>query len=438
MIKTWLNDIKEGRPLWLAECREEMKEDPNAHQTIISVVTNDNETKEFPIMLPQVETAEEVALMSKFLDANRVNAALLLGQVDTTACRMPDPKDILAQMTSENSGSASDFVMPEEPLICGVDVGGTSIKLVLVEGDRLRRVLAYDWNPSIATEAAMILNPIYELIEMAANGEKLDGIGLAFPDLVINNKIYDGETPKTEGIRANKDIDYQAEFAKITNLDDFLRPLCKEGAPIRIINDGYMAAYTAYNELKQTDAGRELIKDGIIAIPIGTEIGFGWVKGDGTIPNYPGNIYKCLFRIDNDEEAGFMNQKKVLQAANMPLTNPKPCIEMLINMAESGEANAETIFKNVGKYVGHAIREINYFMQPETNKFLIMGGLTTSEYVFDLMSIGMQDIAPDAVVLQADEGLANTPIMKKLAEIDKTAVAQFAQAVGCIYYALEK
>ena len=437
MIKTWLNDIKEGRPLWLAECREEMKEDPEASQTKISVITSEGEPRDFSILLPKVDSAEEIALMSKYLDANRVNAALLLGQKDSTECSMPDTDSILAQMKSEKKDEP-EFKMPEEPLVCGVDIGGTDIKLILVEGDRIRRVLAYDWNPSIATEAAMIINPIYELIEMAANGMKLDGIGLAFPDIVVNNKIQDGKTPKTEGLRANKEIDYKAEFEKITNLDDFLRPLCKEGAPIRIINDGYMAAYTAYNELKQTEAGREVIKDGIIALPIGTDIGFGWVKADGTIPNYPGEIYRCIFRFDNDEDAHFMNQRRVLELANMPLTNPKPCVDMLINMAEGGEQNAEMIFKNIGAYVGHAIREINYFMKPETNKFLLMGRFVKSEYCFDLMSLGMQNVCPDAVVLQADEGLANTPIMKKLAEIDKTAVAQFAQAVGCIYYALEK
>ncbi|MDO5441649.1 MAG: hypothetical protein Q4F55_03750 [Bacillota bacterium] len=439
MIKTWLNDIKEGRPLWLAECREEMKEDAEATETKISVITNGGENKEFSILLPKVEIGEEFSLMAKFLDANRANAAFLLGQTDTTECRMPDTEEILAQMKSGKAEETKEeYQMPEEPLICGVDIGGTDIKLVLVEGERIRRVLAYDWNPSIATEAAMILNPIYELIEMAANGMKLDGIGVAFPDIVVNNKIIDGETPKTAGIRNNKDVDYKSEFEKITNMDSFLKPLCKEGAPIRILNDGYMAAYTVYNELKQTDAGREVIKDGIITLPIGTEIGFGWVDENGKIPNYPGNLYKCVFRIDNDEESHFMNQERVLKAANMPLTNPKPCVDMLINMAEGGEQNAETLFKNIGLYIGHAIREIKFFMKPKANTFIIMGRFAKSEYCFDLMSIGMQNIAPDAVVLQADEGLANTPIMKKIAEIDRTAVAQFAQAVGCIYYALEK
>ncbi len=436
MIKTWLNDIKEGRPLWLAECREEMKEDSEAVETKISVITNAGEAKEFGIFLPKVEMGEEFELMGRYLDSNRMNAAYLLGQIDTTDCAMPDSKAILSQMKSGEEKSA--YEMPEEPLICGVDVGGSDIKLILVEGARIRRVLAYDWNPSIATEAAMIMNPIYELIEMAANGMKLDGIGLAFPDVVRNNKIYDSQTAKTEGMRNNKDIDYKAEFEKLTNLDDFLKPLCKEGAPIRLLNDGYMAAYTAYNELKQTEAGKQIVKDGVIALPIGTDIGFGWVKSDGSIPDYPGNLYKCVFRFDNDADAHFMNQKRVLESANMPLTNPKPCVDMLISMAEGGEPNAEELFKNLGKYVGHAIREIDYFMQPETKTYLLMGRFAKSEYVFDLMSIGMQQVAPDAVVLQADEGLANTPIMKALAEIDKTAVAQFAQAVGCIYYVLEK
>ncbi len=435
MIKNWLNDIKEGRPLWLAECRQEAFDSTDTVKSSISVISDAGESKSFDINLPKVESDDEIQLMYCYLDANRVNAAMLLGQNDNTDCSMPDPKEILSKM--KGSGEKSKYEMPAEPLICGIDIGGSDMKLVLCEGSRIRRILAYDWNPSIATEAAMILNPIYELIEMAANGMKLDGIGVAFPDLVKDNKIVDSHTAKTAGLRANKEINYEEEFAKISDLEGFLRPLVKDGAPIRILNDGVMAAYTIYNELKQTEAGRELIKDGIIALPIGTEIGFGWVREDGKVSPYPGKISNCMFRFDNDEDAYFMNQERVLKAANMPITNPKPCVDLLINMAEGGEPNAEQIFKNVGLYIGHAIREIDYFMKPKTNKYFLLGRFAKSEFVFDLMSIGMQKIAPDAVVLQTDSSLANTPIMKAVAEISDEAVTQFAQAVGCIYYALD-
>ena len=37
----------------------------------------------------------------------------------------------------------------------------------------------------------------------------------------------------------------------------------------------------------------------------------------------------------------------------------------------------------------------------------------------------------------ADDGMANTPLMRRLAESGDVTVAQFGQAVGAIYYALD-
>lgn len=429
MIKNWLKDIKEGRPLWLAECREEMKEDTEAVRTDVSVITAEGEPRSFSVMLPKVEAGEEFELMSRYLDANRINAAALLGQLDDTDCALS------SAASKDTKAGQSSYVMPDEPLVCGVEVGGSDIKLILAEGDRIRRILAYDWNPSIATEAAMIMNPIYEFIEMAANGSKLDAIGMAFPCLVTDNKIYADEAAISSGIRESKGKVAGDELAKLRQLDDFLRPLCKEGAPVRILSDGYMAAYTLHNELRHSEAGRELIKDGIIALSLDSDIAFGWVRSDGRIPSLPGRLERCIFRIDSEEDAGFMDQDKILNAASMPLTNPKPCIDLLMNMAEGGEQNAEIIFKDLGLYLGHAIREIDFFVNPGTKHYIVLGRMAKNEYIFDLMSIGMQSIAPDAVVLQIDKGAANTPLMKAVADMGDVAIAEFARTAGCVHYA---
>ena len=45
-----------------------------------------------------------------------------------------------------------------------------------------------------------------------------DAIGLCFPDVVIRNRIVGGETYKTRGMRENAALDYEAQFAKITDL----------------------------------------------------------------------------------------------------------------------------------------------------------------------------------------------------------------------------
>lgn len=385
-----------------------MKEAADAVSSDISVITNEGVSETFSILLPKVEAPEEFELMSRYLDANRLNAAALLGQLDNTDCASIPVSAITARLKERPE---ANYDMPEEPLVCGVSAGLSDIKLILAEGGRIRRILSYDWNPLIATEDAMISNPIYELIEMAADGRLLDAIALSVP----GNEV----------------------FLRIKDLDKKFKPLCRDGAPVKLLDSGNMAAYSVYNELKYTKAGQELIKDGIIALELEGDIAFGHVRADGSIPSLPGALSKCIFRIDSEEEAGFPDQGAILKSAGMPVNNPKPCIDLLMNMAEGGEQNAETVFKNIGLYLGHAIREIDFFMRPGTDKYILLGSFAKSEYVFDLMSIGLQKTAPDAVVLQIDRGIANSPIMKALAEMGDIAIAEFAKTAGCVYYALE-
>ena len=55
--------------------------------------------------------------------------------------------------------------------------------------------------------------------------------------------------------------------------------------------------------------------------------------------------------------------------------------------------------------------------------------------MFELMCEGAKRIVPDIELAVADEGLANTGLMKQLAAQPDYTVAQFAQAVGAVYYA---
>ena len=55
--------------------------------------------------------------------------------------------------------------------------------------------------------------------------------------------------------------------------------------------------------------------------------------------------------------------------------------------------------------------------------------------LFELMCEGAKRIVPDIELAVADEGLANTGLMKQLAAQPDYTVAQFAQAVGAVYYA---
>jgi len=182
-------------------------------------------------------------------------------------------------------------------IICGMDVGGTDIKIVLVKDGKIDCYKEYDWFPASFKESSQLIEPIclivrlmrakisldhsngasdaksalisdinkaldknatedymlaaVEKTEAFPNGKftEIDAIGLCFPDVVVKDKVVGGEVYKTRGIRNNADIDYEKDFLKLTNLNDRLHELIKKGGAVNIINDGPMASFTAAVEI---------------------------------------------------------------------------------------------------------------------------------------------------------------------------------------------
>jgi hypothetical protein len=53
---------------------------------------------------------------------------------------------------------------------------------------------------------------------------------------------------------------------------------------------------------------------------------------------------------------------------------------------------------------------------------------------FSLIEKGFNNVIPEVTLFVADDTLANTPLMQQLKEDEMYTVAQFAQAVGAIYF----
>ena len=119
----------------------------------------------------------------------------------------------------------------------------------------------------------------------------LDVLGVSFPDVVIRNRIVGGETYKTRGMRENAALDYEAQFAKITDLCMLLQAYTVPGGVVMNTNDGPMAAFTA--AVEQAAAGADVSK-GFFAHTLGTELGTGWVRPDGSIPEIPLEVYNFI------------------------------------------------------------------------------------------------------------------------------------------------
>ncbi len=231
--------------------------------------------------------------------------------------------------------------------ICGMDIGGTDIKLCLAVDGKVASFLEFDWFPAGFTVVDQIIDPILLLVRLlrldgararglpaadaiaevirpsfgrgASIGEieaavrageallaepfQLDAIGVCFPDVVVRDKIVGGEVYKTRGMRDHLGPAYEAAFRRLSGLDERLRAFVKPGGVVGIVNDGPMAAFTAAVELGAVDPAS--IKDGVFAHTLGTELGSGWVTEDGEIPDIPLEIYNCIIDLGSYPERAF-------------------------------------------------------------------------------------------------------------------------------------
>ena len=411
-------------------------------------------------------------------------------------------------------------------LLMGMDIGGTDVKLAASVDGRLCAFKEYDWNPAACARAEQIIDPLLQLTRLmraaacmtaagleaevpaqvfdkSATGADIDGaiaamearlgdalrgfdgIGLCFPDVVIRNRIIGGETHKTYGMRVNRELDYEEQFAKITALCDDLRAFVRPGGVVLNTNDGPMAAFTT--AVEQAAAGRTL-NDGFFAHTLGTELGSGWILPDGAIPEIPLEVYNFIIDLGSFGQKAFpaedvrslnnfntglpgtlqrcTSQSGVfrLAAKYLPegepqvyqgalnrglfafsgdrLTVPtapkdlrKPCLEYFMKAAENRQSPSAEIFREIGKFLAVTWRETQYILEPACEVRTLFGRLVKTQACFELMCEGARRIVPDIRQEVADETLANTPLMRQLAEHPTYTVAQFAQAVGAIYYA---
>lgn len=367
--------------------------------------------------------------------------------------------------------------------IVGLDVGGSDIKLAAALDGRLLYTEEYDWNPAASPTAEEITQPMLDLLRAArsrieAAGGQLDAVGLSFPDIVIRGRIVGGETPKTKGMRENPALDYETEFAKVRELRRDILALCAPGGRCRICNDGSMAAFTAAAELA---AGGEdaAIRGGVIAHSLGTDLGTGWLLPDGSIPPIPLEMYDLLLDLGSfpaaalppedlrscrNENSGLPGLRRCLgQAAAYRLawalapdmladyareadgllsipTAPedlrKPALAHLMALAEAGRAEAEEIFRQIGRNLSVVAREMDWIFGATPRVRFLFGRFVKSRRCFALLCEGFDEAGTGIRLEAADEELANSPLMRQLAAREDVSVAQFGQAVGALYFAL--
>ncbi len=270
---------------------------------------------------------------------DRINAALGLAPftfIIAESLPQPEHTQVRPHLDAVTACRAA-VKKSREATLCGIDIGGTDIKVVGIRNGRIAAVKEYDWFPAEMTKVEQVIEPIllmsrvvraamslpntpeadslkeqmlkkgvsFEAMQSAADtcravyGEAplLDGIGVCFPDVVIADKIVGGETYKTRGIR-NASGDYESEFLKLTALNTLLLQQCRAGGKVHMANDGSLAAYTAAVELAHSGEA-DSVASGVFAHTLGTELGTGWIDETGEIPQIPLEIYNCIIDLGN-------------------------------------------------------------------------------------------------------------------------------------------
>ena len=411
-------------------------------------------------------------------------------------------------------------------MLLGIDVGGTDIKLCASVNGDLCVFKEFDWFPAAFTQADQLTEPIVFLTRLlraaaslaacgkqerivqealdkhadragmeaalaqmeAAAGQELrsfDAIGLSFPDVVIDNRIVGGETYKTRGMRNNPALDYETEFAKVGRLRELLAAYTGSENRVLLTNDGPMAAFT--EAVEQAAAGADTSR-GFFAHTLGTELGTGWVRADGSIPQIPLEVYNFIIdlgsyrqrQFDADDARSVLNfntnlpgtlQKYPCQsgvfrlaAKYLPQQEPdlwaeamarglfrwqgekllvptepqdmrKPCLEFFMEKAAAGSPACQEIFRQIGEHMAVTWEQTELLLHPGVQSRTLFGRLVKNEVCFRLLCEGAHRREPQLVQHAANDALANTALMQQLAAHPIYTVAQFAQAVGAIYYA---
>ena len=415
--------------------------------------------------------------------------------------------------------------MTANRMVLGMDIGGTDIKLAVSIDGKLAICKEFDWFPASFSRAEQLIDPILLLTrllraagslwadekadsldavslsktatleemelgaaameQVAGELRNFDAIGLCFPDVVIRNQIVGGETYKTRGMRENTELDYETQFAKITVLCDLLKAYVTPDGAVMNTNDGPMAAFTA--AVEQAAVGADVSR-GFFAHTLGTELGTGWVRPDGSIPEIPLEVYNFIIDLGSfpQKQYGANDVRSInnfntllpgtlqkytcqsgvfrLAVRNLPQLDPefyeealekglfvqqgdqlivptepkdmrKPCLEFFMAMAaETGREACAEIFRQIGEYLAVTWSETNYILHPETPDRTLFGRLVKNSVCFQLMCEGAARREPELRQYAADGSLANTELMQQLDRHPDYTVAQFAQAVGAIFY----
>ena len=499
MLAEFLRQAREDRPVYITDVRRAFQSG-GTRPFHIHVRLYDGTVRQFPLRLPETRTPEEAEFVRSYVHAMLYNILSSLGALridlyldpsDRECAEMAQALDTVFQtdlpkasrtgfgkclnvnertvfaltqgresfsfracdIAGEPQVSEPETLACSEPvfsalpamtrgrLLLGIDIGGTDIKLAVSFDGELALCKEFDWFPASFATAEELIDPI----------------------LLLTRLLRAAGTLYAQGKK--KQID-AAALSKTATLTEMAR-----GAAA----------------MEQAAAGADVSR-GFFAHTLGTELGTGWVRPDGSIPEIPLEVYNFIIDLGsfpqkqydaNDvrsinnfntllpgtlqkytcqsgvfrhaardlpeqdaavyaealEKGLFLPQGSRLIVPTEPKDMRKPCLEYFMAMAaDPAHPACAEIFRRIGEYLAVTWSETQYILLPETPDRTLFGRLVKNPVCFDLMCQGAARREPELRQYAADGSLANTALMRQLDSHPDYTVAQFAQAVGAIFY----
>ena len=232
----------------------------------------------------------------------------------------------------------------------GLDVGGTNIKRVVLEGDHIAE---RDSQPTGSEDGVVAV--LERITALAREAGSVDSIGIALPGLV------DGEGRGV--LLPNLHGDWHGQ--------PIAEPLSEAlQRPVRLINDGHAFA------LAEARVGAARGADDVLCIVCGTGIGGGLLIG--------GRLHLGV-----ENRAGEIGHQTVVEDGPLCGCGNRGCLEMLagaraiaeaarqpsfddvVAAARHGDAQAVEALRRAGAYIGIAVANVTIFLTPQR---IVVGG----------------------------------------------------------------
>lgn len=270
----------------------------------------------------------------------------------------------------------------------GIDIGGTDIKAVLFDGEKVLESSVLGTPKTNVDHLLVMINAILDPLFKKAHGSKIKikGIGLSIAGTVDSKE-------KKILVAPNINILNNHKIGKIIE-NTF-------GYSTEIDNDGHCFLRAE----AKIGAGKKY--SNIYALTLGTSIGTAWWVNGNVYQGFHGSSGEVAHTIID------YSDKVKLETAYQKLTQNNPA--QLAEEAYRGDVLAEKAYEEIGEIIGLTLANITNIIDPEI--FIIGGGvIESSELFFGIAKKTMRNYIQN-------------PEAKKI-KILKSKIGKYAGAIG--------